>query len=291
MRGVVTEARNRPALTLAEIEALQPPVSTGLTQRICRPVSKHLTWYFLRWGVPAPAVSAANIVVGVLAAACLACPHLGVSLLFVPLMYVAEVLDCSDGEVARGSGTSDVTFAFADVAGHYFVTPLVVLALGLRTAVQHQALAPLAAGALAAIFCTPTITLFRVRASILLEELLVRAAHGPVLVHPLLKSREGHLPSDFGFDRPTHRLRLPLGTGMTVIITAAMLVELVTGWGALWWVSLATAVAFPLGRVYDYASSIRTRKLTQELQHILGERPRVQGEQPREQPGPPSGAS
>ncbi|MBI1814583.1 MAG: hypothetical protein HYR72_06370 [Deltaproteobacteria bacterium] len=274
MPGVVTEASNRPALTLAEIEALQPPISTGLTQRICRPLSKHLTWYLLRWGVPAPAVSAANIIVGILAAACLACPHLGVSLLFVPLMYVAEVLDCCDGEVARGSGTSDVTFAFADVAGHYFVTPLVVLALGLRAAVQYQALAPLAAGALAAIFCTPTITLYRVRASILLEELLVRAGNGPVLIHPLLTSRADHLPSDFGFDRPTHRLRLPLGTGMTVIIAAAMLAELVTGWGVLWWVSVATAVAFPLGRVYDYTSSIRTRRLTRELQRILGEEPK-----------------
>ena len=257
--------------TIADIEAVQPRVSTGLTQRLCRPVSKYVTWYCLRWGIPAPLVSALNIVVGMLSAACLACPHLGVALLFIPLSYIAEVLDCSDGEVARTSGTSDVTFAFADVAGHYFVTPLVVLALGLRTALLRHALMPLLGGAIAAIFCTPTITLYRVRVSILLEELLVRAEREPIAVHPLLRSRAGHLPSDFGFDRPTHRYRIPLGTGMTVLVMGGLAIESVLGWPALAWLSLATALAFPLGRAYDYASTIRKRKPTHELRRILGQ--------------------
>jgi hypothetical protein len=263
---------NRPAaLTLAEIDALQPRVSTQLTQRVCRPVSKYLTWLFLRVGVPAAAVSAANIAVGVLGAACLACPHMRISLLFIPLAYIGEVLDCSDGEVARGRGTGDVTFAFADIAGHYFVTPLVVLALGLRGAVQQQALAPLLLGAIAAIFCTPTITLYRVRASILLEEMLDRAARGPVVVHPLLASRAGRLPGDFGFERPTHRYRLPLGTGLTVIISVALLGQWLTGFRALSWISMIMAIVFPLWRMYDYAATIRAGKLAQELRRILGE--------------------
>jgi len=259
------------SLTLEQIAALQPRESTGLTQRLCRPVSKCLTWVLLRRGVPAAAVSAANIVVGVFAAACLGCPDLWVSWLFVPLMYLGEVLDCSDGEIARARGSSDTTFAFADVAGHYFVTPLVVLALGLRAAVQQQALAPLLAGAIAAIFCTPTITLYRVRASILLEELLARSEQAPVSVHPLVASREGRLPSDFGFERPTHRYRLPLGTGMTVLVTVALVVETLIGWPALWWLCLATAVAFPLGRLYDYVSTIRAGKPAEELRRILGQ--------------------
>ena len=268
----MSEQRDTPAsLTLEQIAGLQPRESTGLTQRLCRPVSKYLTWWLLRWGVPAAAVSAANIAVGVLAAACLGCPDLWVSWLFVPLMYLGEVLDCSDGEVARARGASDATFVFADIAGHYFVTPLVVLALGLRAAVLRQALVPLLAGAIGAIFCTPTITLYRVRASILLEELLARSAQAPVSVHPLAASREGRLAGDFGFERPTHRYRLPLGTGLTVLVTTALVVETLAGLRALWWLCLATAVAFPLGRLYDYASTIRAGKPAEELRRILGQ--------------------
>lgn len=255
-------------IDLDAIEAVQPRESTGVTQRLCRPVSKHLTRWFLAHRVPAPAVSALNIVVGLLAAGCLACPHLGVSFLFVPLVYLAEVLDCSDGEVARMTGTSDATFFFADVAGHYFVTPLVVLALGLRGALQLDALWPLGLGALGAIFCTPTITLYRVRASIVLEELLARA---PVQIHPLIASRAGRLAGDFGFERPTHRWRVPLGTGLSMIVIAGLVVELLTGLPALRGISLATAIAFPAGRALDYALTIRDGKPARDLRRILGD--------------------
>ena len=269
-QGRMIGEHSRP-FTIADIEALQPQESAGITQRLCRPVSKHLTRLFLQWRVPAPAISAANIAVGILAAACLACPELAVSLLFIPLAYLAEVLDCCDGEVARARGTNDATFFFTDVAGHYFVIPLVVLALGLRAALQQEAITPLLLGALAAIFCTPTITLYRVRASILLEELLARAARERVIIHPLLASREGRLAGDFGFDRPTHRSRISLGTGLTVGIGTALVVELASGLPALRWVSLATALVFPLWRAIDYASTIRSGKPAAELRRILGE--------------------
>jgi hypothetical protein len=257
-------------ITLEDVEAVQPRESTGLTQRLCRPVSKHLTRLFLDWGVPAAGVSALNIVVGLVAAGCLACPHLGVSLLFVPLIYLAEVLDCSDGEVARLTGTNDATFFFADVAGHYFVTPLVVLALGARGALQQGRLGPLVLGALAAIFCTPTITLYRVRASIVLEELLARAARETVQIHPLITSRVGRLAGDFGFERPTHRWRLPLGTGISVAVIAGLVIELVLGLPALRILSIATAIAFPAGRALDYALTIRDGKPARDLRRILG---------------------
>ncbi len=258
-------------VTLADIEAVQPRESTGLTQRFCRPVSKHLTRFFLARGVAAPVVSAMNIAVGVLGAACLACPDLRVATLFLPLAYVAEVLDCSDGEVARASGKADATFFFADVAGHYFVTPLVVLALGLRSALATDALWPLALGAVAAIFCTPTITLYRVRASIVLEELLARAAREPVEIHPLLDSRAGRLAGDFGFDRPTHRWRLPLGTGITVAVSVGILIELATRLPVLRLLSIATAIVFPLARAADYALTIRDGKPAHDLRRIAGE--------------------
>ena len=257
-------------VTLEDVEAIQPRESTGLTQRLCRPVSKHLTRVFVAWGIPAAGVSALNIAVGVLAAGCLACPHLGVAFLFVPLIYLAEVLDCSDGEVARLTGANDATFFFADVAGHYFVTPLVVLALGVRGALHQGALWPLLLGALAAIFCTPTITLYRVRASIVLEELLARAARETVQVHPLITSREGRLAGDFGFERPTHRLRLPLGTGISVAVIAGLVIELVLGLPALQILSIATAIAFPVGRALDYAVTIRNGTPARDLRRILG---------------------
>lgn len=257
-------------VTLEDVEAVQPRESTGLTQRFCRPVSKYLTRAFLAWGLPAAAVSGMNIAVGVLAAACLACPHLGVAFLFVPLIYLAEVLDCSDGEIARLTGTNDATFFFADVAGHYFVTPLVVLALGVRGAALRDALWPLLLGAIAAIFCTPTITLYRVRASIVLEELLARAAREPVQVHPLITSREGRLAGDFGFERPTHRWRLPLGTGLSVAVIAGLVIELVLQLPALQILSIATAIAFPAGRALDYALTIRDDKPARDLRRILG---------------------
>ncbi len=257
-------------VSLAAVEAVQPRESTGITQRLCRPVSRHLTRFFVARGVPAAAVSAMNIVVGLLAAGCLACPHLAVSFLFVPLIYLAEVLDCCDGEVARLRGTNDATFFFADVAGHYFVTPLVVLALGVRGALGLGRLWPLVLGALGAIFCTPTITLYRVRASIVLEELLARAVREPVRIHPLLTSREGRLAGDFGFERPTHRWRVPLGTGMSLAVIVALVLELATGLPALEGVSIATAVVFPAGRALDYALTIRGGKPADDLRRILG---------------------
>ncbi len=257
--------------SLADVEAVQPHESVGLTQRLCRPVSKHLTRWLMEYGVSAAAVSGVNIAVGIIGAACLACPDIAVALLFIPLAYFGEVLDCSDGEIARLRGTSDVTFFFADVAGHYFVTPLVVLALGVRAAVETDAMLPLVLGALGAIFCTPTITLYRVRSSILLEEVLARAARAPTTVHPLITSREGRLAGDFGFDRPTHRLRVSLGTGMTMLVAGALVVELVTGVMATRWLSLATAILFPLWRAYDYAATIRTGRPARELRRILGE--------------------
>jgi hypothetical protein len=259
------------AVSLADVEAVQPRESTALTQRLCRPVSKHLTRIFVARGVPAAVVSGLNIVVGVVAAACLACPHLAIALLFIPLAYLGEVLDCCDGEVARLTGTGDVTFFFADVAAHYFVVPLVVLALGVRSALQAHALLPLVLAAVAAIFCSPTITLYRVRASILLEELLARAAREPVTIHPLLASRAGRLAGDFGFERPTHRLRISLGTGLTVIVSAGLVLEAVSGLAVLRWISVATAVAFPLGRAADYAVTISSGKPARELRRILGE--------------------
>ena len=136
---------------------------------------------------------------------------------------------------------------------------------------QLDALSPLVLGALGAIFCTPTVTLYRVRASIVLEELLARAAREPVRVHPLLSSRAGRLAGDFGFERPTHRWRVPLGTGLTVVVSVALLAELVTGLSVLRWVSVATAIAFPLGRALDYAFTIRDGKPARDLRRILGD--------------------
>ena len=214
------------SVSLADVEAVQPHESVGLTQRLCRPVSKHLTRWLLSYGVSAPAVSGANIVVGIIGATCLACPDMAVAMLFIPLAYFGEVLDCSDGEIARLRGTSDVTFFFADVAGHYFVTPLVVLA---------------------------------------------RAARAPIAVHPLITSREGRLAGDFGFERPTHRLRVSLGTGMTMLVSAALVVELMSGFAATRWLSLATALLFPLWRAYDYAATIRSGRPANELRRILGQ--------------------
>ena len=73
----------------------------------------------------------------------------------------------------------------------------------------------------------------------------------------------------FGFERATHRYRLSLGTGMTVLVAVGLAVEAVSGLPALAWLSLATAVAFPLGRLYDYAVTIRSGRPARELRRIL----------------------
>jgi len=91
-----------------------------------------------------------------------------------------------------------------------------------------------------------------------------------VQVHPLIASREGRLAGDFGFDRPTHRWRLPLGTGLTLAVTVGLVVELVTGAPALRVLSIATAVVFPLARAADYALTIREGKPARDLRRILG---------------------
>jgi len=64
---------------------------------------------------------------------------------------------------------------------------------------------------------------------------------------------------------------VPLGTGLSMIVIAGLVVELLTGLPALRGISLATAIAFPAGRALDYALTIRDGKPARDLRRILGD--------------------
>lgn len=86
--------------------------------------SIYLTWFCVKLGVSANAVSVMMIVAG-LAGTVLCIPHvLWMTILGVFALMVFEVLDCVDGEVARWNKNSSLKGLYLDLISHVLCNPL-----------------------------------------------------------------------------------------------------------------------------------------------------------------------
>ena len=99
-----------------------------------RRFSPYATRVFVRAGLSPNAVTWLFVAVGVLAAAVLSVPGLGVAGAVAAFLaiQVQILLDCSDGEVARWQGRFSVKGIYLDRIGHYATESALPIALGVR---------------------------------------------------------------------------------------------------------------------------------------------------------------
>lgn len=87
--------------------------------------SIYITWFFVKIGVSANAVTFLMILVA-LAGSALCIPHLlWANILGVVLLNLTRVLDCVDGEVARWTGKSSLKGLYLDLISHVLWNPTV----------------------------------------------------------------------------------------------------------------------------------------------------------------------
>ena len=83
-----------------------------------RHFSIYFTWLFVRIGVSANAITIASIVIGIIGSL-LCIPHvLWMTLLGIFWLYIFELFDCVDGEVARWTKKSSVKGLYLDLISH-----------------------------------------------------------------------------------------------------------------------------------------------------------------------------
>jgi phosphatidylglycerophosphate synthase len=97
-----------------------------------RKLSPYLTVRLVPTAATPDGVTAAMVVVGVLAAGVLALPGLGWAIATAVGIQVYLLLDCSDGELARWRGTTSPRGVYLDRVGHYLVDAALLVALGAR---------------------------------------------------------------------------------------------------------------------------------------------------------------
>jgi phosphatidylglycerophosphate synthase len=127
--------------TIAELRAATQPASIFArnsgehwTGRLyMRRLSPYLTRLLLRTGISANGVTWLMILAGVAAAGVLALPGLLPAIGAVLLIQLQQLLDCSDGEVARWRGEKSVLGVYLDRIGHWLTEGTLPIALGIRT--------------------------------------------------------------------------------------------------------------------------------------------------------------
>ena len=136
-----TAAGLRPARpTIAELrEVTQPPsvrtragAEHWVASLYLRDISPYLTRVLLRAGFTANGVTWLMILCAALAAVATGWPGLAGAVLAVLLTQLQQLLDCSDGEVARWRGTSSPLGVYLDRVGHYVAECGIAVALGVR---------------------------------------------------------------------------------------------------------------------------------------------------------------
>jgi phosphatidylglycerophosphate synthase len=97
---------------------------------------RHVSIYLTRVLLPTPitpdAVTWGMLLSGVAAAAALANPGLGWAIGAFLLIQLQQLLDCSDGEIARWRKITGATGVYLDRIGHYVTDASLIIALGIR---------------------------------------------------------------------------------------------------------------------------------------------------------------
>ena len=97
-----------------------------------RRLSIYVTWLAIRLGLSPNSLTAAMIVVGLLAGVVLATvAGVGGALTAALLIQTYLLLDCSDGEVARWTSRTSVKGVYLDRLGHYLVEGGLLIGLGI----------------------------------------------------------------------------------------------------------------------------------------------------------------
>lgn len=128
------------APSIAELRAVgQPDAVVGRAsgehwsgRLYMRRVSPYLTRLLLRTALSANTITWLMTPVGVLAALSLTLPGVGGALGAVALVQVQQLLDCSDGELARWRGTFSAAGIYLDRIAHHVTTAALPIALGIR---------------------------------------------------------------------------------------------------------------------------------------------------------------
>lgn len=97
-----------------------------------RRLSLYLTRLVIPTRVTPNAMTWTMVLVGVLAAVCMAIDSVWAALAAVLLIQVQILLDCSDGELARWRGQSSPVGIYLDRVAHYVTETLFPIALGIR---------------------------------------------------------------------------------------------------------------------------------------------------------------
>lgn len=117
----------------ALLRSLGSPIDTRLDTVVHRTLSRPLTRLAVRAGVPPNPITVASMVVGLLAAWCVAWATPAGALLGLCVYATAVVLDHVDGEVARVTFAESAAGEWLDVIGDTIVHAVLVLAMGLAT--------------------------------------------------------------------------------------------------------------------------------------------------------------
>jgi hypothetical protein len=102
-----------------------------------RPISLYLTWVCVNLGFSANQITSVQLVIGVLAAAAVACPTVKIGFLGLLLFQLGFMLDNIDGEIARFRKQASLTGKFLDEIGHQTVVPLMYLGFGVGDFLRH----------------------------------------------------------------------------------------------------------------------------------------------------------
>jgi len=134
----VSTSSPRPSIT--ELRAVtQPDAVVGRTSAehwsgrlYMRRLSPYVTRLLLGTSLSATTVTALMTPIGLMAALSLTLPGIAGALGAVVLLQVQELIDCTDGELARWRGTFSAAGIYLDRIAHHVTTAALPIALGVR---------------------------------------------------------------------------------------------------------------------------------------------------------------
>jgi len=97
-----------------------------------RDLSPYFTWVFVRAGVSPNQVTVLMVICGTLAGVVVAFGGLWSAIVAALMIQLYLLLDCSDGEVARFTGTTSSAGVYLDRIGHYLSELALLIGLGMR---------------------------------------------------------------------------------------------------------------------------------------------------------------
>lgn len=205
------------------------PSKENFITRNVRRITARIPWLILKTNISAEFISILDLICGFIAGVCIALSSIGnnLKLLAIIFLILFYILDFLDGEVARVKGTANIDGAYLDLLGHNLTMPILFLSLGIHVFLNSGNVLYLLLGSLSAIYCRPSIASDRLRASIILKELLEMAMKsGKITIFPLIKESERKYRNEVGLNRIAYKLKLDFGIIQTIPIFFVLIYEM-----------------------------------------------------------------